>query len=249
MQLNGRTILLTGASAGIGRELAFQLADQGATVVMVARDQNRLSAVGARHPHRLVSLPADLTLPEEQDRVIEYVTHHWPDLSVVINNAGVQINLSQTGIASGDKLPAMRCEIDLNLVAPVALSLGLLPVLAVQKNAMVVNISSALAIAPKRSAPVYCATKAGLSTFSRGLRYRCEDVAPGVRVLDVKMDLVDTAMTEARTHRKMPAADAARHVVRAMATDQQELWVGRTRMLRVLHRLSPAIAYRLLRSA
>ena len=68
-------------------------------------------------------------------------------------------------------------------------------------------------------------------------------------MLDVKMDLVDTAMTEARTHRKMGAADAAGYVVRAMATDQQELWVGRTKMLRVLHRLSPAMAYRLLRNA
>ena len=248
MQFDGKTVLLTGASAGIGRELAFKLADQGATVVMVARDQSRLDAMAARFPNRLVSLSADLSVPEEQDRVIQYVTRHWHDLSVVINNAAVQINLPHTGIECGEKLSAMRREIDLNLTAPIALSLGLLPVLAAKKNALVVNISSALAIAPKRTAPVYCATKAGLSTFSRGLRYRCEDAAPGVRVLDVKMDLVDTAMTATSTHRKMPAADAAEYIVRAMSTGQQELWVGRTRILRILHRLSPWIAYRVFRN-
>ncbi len=128
----------------------------------------------ARAPDGMTFLSADLSRLDEQKRIISEVTDRWPDLSILVNNAGVQIDMPATGIGDHGRM-AFRSEIAANLTAPVALCFGLTPVLARQREAAIVNISLGLAIAPKRTAPVYCATKAGLCTFSRALRYRCED--------------------------------------------------------------------------
>lgn len=249
MRIEGKLALVTGGSAGIGEAIALQLAAKGAKVIILARRQDRAEAVIAHHPDNIMLLRADLSRSDDQARVVAEVAKLWPDLAILVNNAGIQINMPATGIGDGGQMAAFRSEIEVNLTAPIALSLGLMPLLARQKNAAIVNISSGLAIAPKRSAPVYCASKAGLRTFSQALRYRCEDAAPTIRVVDVIMAFVDTGMTRGRGVNKMSAKDAAHAVIKGIEQDRSEVWVGKTRLLRAVSRLSPALAYRLLRNA
>lgn len=249
MKLQGAIALVTGGSAGIGQAIALQLAEAGAQVIVVGRDEQRLQQTVALAPDQIQPLVADLSQPDEQDRVVATVQQRWPQLSILINNAGVQINMPATGVGAATLMPALRHEQALNLAAPIALSLGLMPLLAQQPAASMVNISSGLAIAPKRTAPVYCATKAGLSQFSRALRYRCEDAAPSIQVTDVIMALVATQMTDGRGRNKLTPEQAARAVVQAIQQGRPELWVGNTRLLRGLFRLAPGLAYRLLRNA
>ena len=247
MKIDGVTALVTGGSAGIGAEIALQLVALGATVVIVARDAERAAAIAARAPGRIETLIADLARPDEQDRVISEVGARWPDLTILVNNAGVQVNLPEIGIGDAGLMAAFRAEIEVNLTAPVALSFGLMPILARQKQAAIVNISSGLAIAPKKTAPVYCATKAGLRIFSRALRYRCEEAAPNVSVMDAVMPLVDTGMTRGRGKGKIQAADAARAVIAGLSAGRSEVWVGKARLLKWISRIAPSLAYRLLR--
>lgn len=248
MQIQGKTALVTGGSAGIGQHIARQLAAKGAKVVIVARDRDRADAVAAGHPGEIAVLQADLSRTTEQDRVVAEVARRWPELAILVNNAGVQTNMSEVGVGDEGRMAEFRAEIDLNLTAPIALSFGLMPLLARRPEAAIVNISSGLAIAPKRTAPVYCASKAGLSTFSRALRYRCEDAAPSIRVIDVIMALVETGMTRDRAGAKMAPADAARAVVEGLETGRRDVLVGKARLLGVIHRLSPRLAFRLLRN-
>lgn len=249
MQLEGKTVLVTGGNDGIGRDIARQLAAKGAYVVIVARDAGRAAAAMAGCEDRMAFLQADLRLDAEQDRVVTEVAGQWPGLAVLVNNAGIQVNLPAMGIGDGGLTDALRREVEINLIAPVVLSLGLMPLLARQPEAAIVNIASGLAIAPKRTAPVYCATKAGLRSFSQALRYRCVDAAPAIRVIDVIMSYVDTAMTQDRGGTKIASADAARAVIDGIEADRDEVWVGRTRLLRLIHRLSPTLAARILRNA
>lgn len=248
MQIDGKLALVTGGSAGIGQEITLQLAAKGARVIIVTRDRDRAEATTARYPDRISLLQADLSRREEQERVVAEVGRHWPDLAILINNAGIQVNMTATGIGDGGQMADFRSEIEVNLTAPIALSFGLMPLLARQKEAAVVNISSGLAIAPKRTAPVYCASKAGLRTFTRALRYRCEDAAPTIRIIDVIMAFVDTNMTRGRGGAKISAKDAARAIVDGIEKEQREVWVGKTRLLRVVSRLSPSLACHLLRN-
>lgn len=249
MRIEGKLALVTGGSAGIGKEIALQLAAMGAKVIIVARDLKRAEAVIARHPRSIMLLPADLSRSDEQERVVATVAERWPDLAILVNNAGIQINMPATCIGDGGRGTEFRSEIEVNLTAPMVLSFGLMPLLARQKEAAIVNISSGLAIAPKRTAPVYCASKAGLRIFSRALRYRCEDATPSIRVVDVIMAFVDTGMTRGRGAHKLSANIAARAVIEGIERERREVWVGKTRLLRIISRLSPALACRILRNA
>lgn len=248
IDFNGKRALVTGGSTGIGRELALQLAALGAQVVIVARDRLRAEQVVAFGAGNIVHVQADLSEPSEQARLVEQVHRDWPDLRILINNAGVQVNLPPMSVGDSEQIGAMRAEVQLNLMAPIALSFGLMPLLASQPAAVIVNVSSGLALAPKRSAPVYCATKAALRSFTGTLRYRCEDWAPGIRVIDAIMPLVDTDMTRGRGSGKISAATAARAVIDGVIGTGSEIWIGKARLLRCVHAFAPRLARRLFRN-
>lgn len=247
MRLEGRSALVTGGSTGIGLAIGRALAAEGARVILVGRDLARTKAAAAALPGA-VAMAADLSQPTGQDRLIEEVSDGWPDLAILVNNAGMQVNLPATWIGDAGLAPQMRAEVALNLAAPALLTLGLMSLLAQQDQAAVVNISSGLAIAPKRTAPVYCATKAGLRNLTRGLRYRCEDAAPSVHMIDVVMAYVDTAMTAGRSGKKITADAAAAAVVDGLRRDRDTVWVGQTRLLNLLDRIVPSLASRILRN-
>ena len=117
------------------------------------------------------------------------------------------------------------------------------------KSAAVVNISSALAIVPKTSAPVYCATKAAIHTFSQALRYQMEDSLPAVRVYEVIPPLIDTQMTRGRGSGKISPRQVAIETFRGLASDQYEIPVGKAKLLRTLHRLVPSVVAKMLRNS
>jgi uncharacterized oxidoreductase len=112
---------------------------------------------------------------------------------------------------------------------------------------VIVNVSSSLAITPKASAPVYCATKAAVHSFSRSLRYQLEDAESRVAVLDVMPPLVDTAMTAGRWQGKLRPEDVAEAVLAAILEGRQVLKLGDAARLDILNRLAPEFAARRVR--
>nr|WP_324754109.1 SDR family NAD(P)-dependent oxidoreductase [Roseovarius sp. Pro17] len=224
-----------------------QLVDLGATILIVGRNKNDLDRVAKEHPEQIVGLCADLSDPSQVDHLIKRITENHPEISVMVNNAGVQFEADLLSPAAQDHIANARTEIAVNLDAPVALTIGLLPILRTHDHATVVNISSALAIAPKEASPVYCATKAAIRNFSKSLRYQCETSAPNIRVTEVLMALVDTDMTQGRGSGKITPKDAAANVLAGIRAGRSEVWVGKSRLLRILDRISPALSHRILR--
>lgn len=249
MELAGRTVLVTGAARGIGRELTRQLVGQGAHIIAIGRDAKQLGQLADAHPGQVTTYNVDLADPEALDAAIAALRSSHPELSVLINNAGVQASADFTAGEAHAALGALRQEIAINLAAPMALCAGLLPILTRHTQAAVVNVTSGLAIAPKKSAPGYCATKAALRSFSRALRYQCEDEAPQVSVLDIVMPLVATDMTRGRGGQKMTPDEAAACLIGGLRGDRSEVFVGRSLMLHRLMRFAPALGHRLLRDA
>ena len=242
MRVEGKRLVVTGATRGIGAALARQLVGAGATVLAVARDADRLQAMAAELGPCLIPMPCDLA--EEAARVALIA-----DLGAVdglINNAALQIE-SDYAQAGHDPAGDIRREAAVNFTAPLHLSAALLPVLAARPEALIVNVTSALALAPKTAAPVYCATKAGLRNFTTGLRYQAERSCPQMRVVEVVMTLVETGMTSGRGRGKISPNRAAAEVLDGLQRGRHRIWVGKTKALRVIHRLSPALAARILR--
>lgn len=248
MNLTGRTILVTGGARGVGRELTRQLVGLGAHVVAVGRDRDQLKSLAADHGEHVSPHVLDLADPDTVDEFVDELPDRHPELSVIINNAGVQ---SLTDFLHDDPSASrevVRREIAVNLDAVITLSTGLLPHLSRQHSAAIVNITSGLALAPKASAPVYCATKSGVRTFTRALRYQCEAAASNVRVIDAILPLVDTDMTQGRGRDKISAAQAAEAVISGIRRDKAEIYIGKTKLLRTVMRLSPPLGHRIMRS-
>lgn len=247
MNLDGRTALVTGAARGIGRELTRQLIAAGCHVAAVGRDARALTELEAEHMGMVTPWPADLARAGEVERLIREVPARHPNLTVLINNAGVQVTADVLADEPQALRTAFRDEIAINLDAVVGLSTGLLPHLAKQPSAAIVNVSSGLALAPKASAPVYCATKAAVRSFTKALRYQCEDSGRKVLVADAVMALVDTDMTRGRGAGKMSAAHAAAEVLAGLQAGRNDIYVGKTKLLAVLMRAAPSVAERIMR--
>ena len=207
----------------------------------------------ARHlpeplPDGITFRRCDLSLPAERDALAAWVRDEHPDTAVLINNAAVQRTLDFVGGERAALLQNLAQELAVNLEAPVALTAALLPVLASQPQAAVVNITTGLSLAPKKSAPVYCAAKAGLHNFTRALRYQTEAAAPHIRVQEIVPPLVDTRMTTGRGSGKLSPEAVADAVVRAIESGRAETCIGKIHLLKWLLRLAPSAAYRILRN-
>lgn len=249
MDLVGRTVLVTGGARGVGRELTRQLVELGDHVVVVGRDRGQLDAVAAEHQQCVSTHVVDLADLDAASELIDELPDRYPELSIVINNAGVQALTDFVRDDPAVTRSVLRREIAVNLDAVVALSAGLLPHLRRQDSGAIVNITSGLALAPKASAPVYCATKAAVRTFTRALRYQCRESAPDVHVIEAVLPLVDTDMTRGRGEGKISAARAAEAVIRGILRDTPQIYVGKTKLLPVIMRLSPSLGYRITRDA
>jgi uncharacterized protein len=171
MRLEGCHALVTGASAGIGRECARQLGGRAAKLVLVARRQERLEELRAellgRHPNLQAEIrPTDLSQSVAVDRLISWATTQKPALDLLINNAGLG-DLGAFATADSERVDAMM---QVNIVALTRLTRALLPAMIAQKRGAILNVSSSASFLPIPNFAVYAATKAYVTSFSEALR-------------------------------------------------------------------------------
>ncbi len=237
-------IVITGGAMGLGGELTRIYCRQGRRVVVCGRTESALEEVRSLCPG-VVCVRADLATAEGREAFADAVRAQGRPVGLVIHNAAVQF--THDFVSADTPAGRVATEVAVNLQAPIELTLELLPLLLHAGRSRVVFISSALARVPKRSAPVYCATKAGLSNFARALRYQLEGTNIGVT--EVVPDLMVTRMTEGRDGRRIAAAEAAEKIVAGLAAEQEEIRLGRVPKLYALHRFLPFLAYRLLKTS
>lgn len=238
MQLTNNTILITGGSSGIGYALALAFAGAGNRVIITGRNRNNLERVHSQHPDIEIA-QADLRDPN----TYQNLAARYPEVNVLINNAGVQFNYELTDATISAE--QITTEINTNFTGHVLLTQAFLPVLLRHPQSAIINVTSTLGIVPKQNAAIYCATKAAMHSFSQTLRWQLEKTP--VKVFEVLPPLVDTPMTAGRNSTKATPEDVAQEVVNGFASDRFEMWIGKTRGLRVIHRISPATAQRIMR--
>jgi short-subunit dehydrogenase len=189
--------LVTGASAGIGKEFCERLAARGYDLIVVAREGNRLEALRQdleqRHGIAVEAFPADLTIETDVSLVAERLTRS-PQLSLLVNNAGFG-----TRGTLADASPAQQeAMLRLHTVAPMRLSQAALPVLLKNRRGAIVNVSSVASFIYSAGNVNYCATKAYLTTFSEGLA--AELAGTGVQV-----QALCPGFTHSEFHQRMEA--------------------------------------------
>lgn len=245
MSAASHTIVITGASSGIGLALLHEFLASGHRVLAVARDSARLQALRELSP-QLSTLACDLSQQREVETLAEQLIAMRPPVSTLIHCAGVQYTAHLCD--EGFDYDSIARETTINFLAPVWLSYLMLDHLQAQgAQARIVFIGSGLALQPKTASAVYCASKAALRSFAQSLRGQ---LAPhGVHVVDVTLPLVDTPMTAGRGRNKLSATQAARQIFDGLASERHELYVGKARWLPLLMRLSPALVRRIMNRA
>lgn len=237
MNLAGKTALVTGGTAGIGEQIALQLKAKGAHVIVTGRSPERLEkARGAGFE----AIAADLSSPAGAQGIVDALGDRTLDL--LINNAGQGLD-HDFREALPDADAADDC-IYANLNTPIRLIVALLPRLRERPEAAIVNVTSGLAIAPRAGGPIYCATKAGLRSYTQALRGQMK--GSNVTVIEALPPVVETAMTASRAGNKMPASECALQIVDAIERDRDEVNVGMVKLLRTVYSMSPALARRIM---
>lgn len=219
MSIQGKTILLTGSSSGIGAEAARQLARQGATVLLVARREDELREVQASITAaggRAFIYPCDLTNEAEVTALVARVLAEHPGLEVLVNNAARSIRRPITEAL--DRLHDYERTMQINYVAAVNLTLKLLPHFLARGRGQVVNISTMSTQVPIPLFSAYLASKSALESFSRSLSAELGD--RGIAVTVVYFPMVRTEMsgkTAIYKHmRMMDSEKAAGWIVKAV---------------------------------
>jgi uncharacterized oxidoreductase len=238
MQVNGKTVLLTGGSAGIGREIARQLKAKGANVILTGRDPSRLEAMQAEG---FEVLAADLSHAGGVDALVAALGDRAID--ILINNAGLGVPHDvRNSLPNPDDADGCLYA---NLSAPIRLITALLPRLRTRPQAAIINVTSGLAIAPNTASSVYCASKAGLRSYTMALRAQL--AGEPILVIEALPPVVDTQMTADRATSKMPPQECARQIIAAVEGDKPEANVGMVKLLRAVYSLSPALARSVMR--
>jgi len=243
--VDGKAVLLTGASSGIGEHAARLLAARGARLALVARREQRLQRLAddlvARGHARSVVIGADLSIPGRAAEVAARATEALGAIDVLVNNAGASIQ----GLAwvAGDREEG-RAVFETNLWSPLALVAAVAPQMIERGEGTIVNTGSMVQVSPLPHLGHYCASRAALASITETMRL---ELGPrGIGVVEVAFGAVDTA---ASTENRVLAGgtewldgrpglgtldDAARALVRAVEGRSRGI-VFYPRVLRWVH--------------
>ncbi|HEY9597243.1 MAG TPA: SDR family NAD(P)-dependent oxidoreductase, partial [Cyanophyceae cyanobacterium] len=228
MNIQGKTALITGASRGIGRAIALELAKQGAKrLLLVARDYMRLAEVGLEVEAlgaEAVSLALDLTLPVQVNIAIAQAWRDYGPIHLLVNCAGVA---HQTPFLES-RLPKMQQEIAVNLTGMYSMTHVVARRMAARQEGTIINVSSLMGKVAAPTMATYSATKFAILGFTQALRHELAE--HNIKVMALLPSLTDTDMVkEIETFRwvmPLTSEQVAQALVDGLEKESPEILVG-----------------------
>lgn len=238
MELRHDTIIITGGTSGIGLEMAKQLSAAGNTVIVTGRDQERLRRFQQTHP-QLHTYSVEVTDPESVTAFSAAVLKDFPDVDVLINNAG----LMQPIAFRTATLHGFTDEIAVNFTGPVLVTQEFLPHLLERPEAAIVTVTSGIAYFPFDKAPLYSASKLGLHSYTQSLRKQLRGT--NVRVFELAPPRTSKPMfngsdadnREVDRIPKMPISTVVSTMITGIRKNRELILPGLSKVLRVLGKI------------
>jgi len=192
MEMEGKVVVVTGASMGIGEEIAKIFAANGASVVLLSRDASRAEAARHRvgHTDRTLAIECDVRQPEEIDRALGLTLHHFDRVDVWVNNAGVGIRDSVADV----EISACRELFETNFFGLLHGMQAVIPPMREQGGGTIINISSVAGHIPVALSVPYSASKFAVNALGKGARMELKRA--NINVLTVCPGYVRTDFAE-----------------------------------------------------
>lgn len=236
MKFQGNTILITGGSAGIGLAFAKKFVALGNEVIITGRKQDKLDAAAKEVPG-LKTIRSDQADPAAVATLARELKTSHPKLNVLFNNAGIMVYRNLSGPAD---LDAITSEIDVNLSGPIRLISAMIDQIKSNKGT-IINVSSGLAFVPLQAAPVYCATKAAMHSYTISLRQQLVD--HGVEVIELMPPAVKTELVQMPDDGRIQLISTdvlVEATMKALAKGAKEIRPGQSNGLRFMSRVAPS---------
>jgi uncharacterized oxidoreductase len=226
MNIENKTILITGGGTGIGFSIAKKLSGKSNNIILAGRREDKLKDAVAQLSGASY-IVADVTKETDVENLVQQVKSQFGRLDILVNNAGVVTAYpldSEAGVYEKAKF-----EMDLNYLSVVRLTEKLLPLLKASKDAAIINIESIVSYLPATVIATYSATKAALHSYSQSLRLVLQKTNPSVKVFEVFPPFVDTDMTKGFDAEKLSPDEVAQDIYNALQVNDYAVRPGRTK--------------------
>jgi uncharacterized oxidoreductase len=237
MKLTGRTILITGGSAGIGLAFAFKFLELGNEVIITGWRQSVLDQVKTKHP-KLHTIQSDVADPAQIAALAARVKANFPKLDVLMNNAGIMLYKNLRAPAAD--LAGLMAEMNVNVGGVITTTSAFIDILRANKGT-VINTSSAFAFVPLPSAPIYSATKAAIHSYTQSLRFQLEET--GVEVIELMPPVVKTdlaaELVEGGSVTVITTDELVKQSFAALKAGAVEIRPGQSKQLAFMRRFAP----------
>ena len=235
MKLTGNTILITGGSGGIGLAFAKKFVELGNEVIITGRQQDKLDAALKETP-KLQAIKSDAGDAKAVAELAQNLKTKFPALNVLFNNAGIMV---YKNLASPEDLGKLTSEIDINLSGPIRMVSALIEQLKANKGT-IINVSSGLAFVPLQAAPIYCATKAAMHSYTISLRQQLAEHSVEVIELMPPAVKTDLAVIPEESGAKIITTDVlVEATMKALEKGKPEIRPGQANQLRFMSRVAP----------
>jgi uncharacterized oxidoreductase len=246
LNVDGNTVLITGGATGIGFALAERFAEAGSEVVVCGRRESKLQ--NAKHKLPAIHVrQCDVSVESERRSLLRWAAAHFPNLNMLVNNAGIQRQVDFASAAVAKATRARDDEVAINLGAPIRLCALFTPKLVKKKRAAIINISSGLAFVPIAAMPIYCATKAAIHSFTISLRHQLRGTP--IRVFEAAPPMTDTELDRSfageqeEAYRGISPQEVAAAIMEGIKADREEIIIGEAQGLYKAARRNPEAVF------
>ncbi len=244
MEIINSTIVITGGSSGLGLEMCKQFIEKGNKVIACSRSLEKLNNAKKQLPD-LIIYQCDIAQESQCEDFVEWLRINYSQTNVLINNAAIANKSSF--LKDNFILEKMQDEFAVNLIAPIRLVKLLYPVLIENKQPKIINITTGLVYVPRSIYPFYNAAKAGLHSFTQVLREQFK--SEKIKVIEVLFPVVNTPWHKGNVPKiAISPEKAVLEMMKGIARNKTEIRVSKVKLLYLLFRIAPRLAFRKMNS-
>jgi uncharacterized oxidoreductase len=243
MDIKGKTILITGGTAGIGLEAAKQFLANGAKVIITGRDQSKLDQAKKQYP-ALIAIKSDVADENDSKSLFNQI-EGLGGIDIIYNNAGVLRMSTNMGVKNERHLKEAAHEMNVNYIGVIRLNNLFMEMLQSRKESAIINTTSLLAYVPSSIEATYSASKVALRFYTETLRNHLDILNSTVKVFELLPPVVSTEMTASRNGKKITPEILVNVLIKGIQKDRFTIRVGDTKFLYIINRFFPKLAFNL----